>query len=109
VHSNIKFAYSLSAASWRTRLIVRLFPVALTICGLAIWLWAIQKSRWVEWYEHPITAGVLCTIAGIVLGWWNWQIMSFVRKEGPYFFLRGAKEPFLKSLPEWPGKRLQRR
>jgi hypothetical protein len=59
------------------------------------------------WTGSPI--GAPFAIVGAILLWWTSQIMTLVRRDGPYFVLRGAKEPFLNSLPEWDGKPMPRR
>lgn len=50
-----------------------------------------------------ILLGALLGVGSIVFALTRGGPLKLVHRDGPYFVLSGARAPFLKSLPRWPG------
>jgi hypothetical protein len=106
----VRFAFSLSLSA-RQRIFrdwLRGVMIALTGCLLLAVGAFIGGATWASdflsiLYGMSVPFGLGGLIWGLGTVWWHWRPLSLVHHDGPYFVLRGARQPFLNSLPPWPG------
>jgi hypothetical protein len=103
--SSINFDYSFSAEAQRkvtANVLASLGMVAASFLILAA-IFALQRSEilYLSWLS-PIFMITLMIGVGMALRY-SRKPLSLIHHEQKYYCIRGAKEPFLKSLPKWPG------
>jgi len=109
---SIKFNYSLSNACGKQKLRSELWSLGLCLAGGASLLAGFALSNAMD----ELVTGLSSLVSGFALlfgllllvsGWVRYRQhsspLALVYRHDPYFVLSGAREPFLRSLPAWPG------
>lgn len=103
--STIPFEYSFSAEALRKvtgNMLASLGMVAASLVILTA-IFALQANH-VAYFTWLSPIFMITMMIGVgMLFRYSRSPLSLIHHEQKYYCIRGAKEPFLKSLPKWPG------